>query len=268
MLGESMTERASARKLPHLLIIIVSCYCAAAMALTFGVDRGGWVRYETDYDPPFWLRLRPDERGRLQAVALYLEPAPRGLGARVLRQVPLTQAMGIANDVAVRELILEAIDEPGPDTPQRTPGHRTIPLDRAGPRIDVTLADQGTASDALQVQANAEPALGTAVAHDATVSTTSHVGIDDELIAVHRQGLAVSEQRVSGVASGRKGPARKTDEFYRQLAAAYSSATRQSRRPAIDLAEANGVPVRTVHRWIAEARKRGFLPPGQKGRRG
>jgi hypothetical protein len=238
------------------------------MAQTFGIDRGGWIRYETDHDPPFWLRLRLDERGRLQAVALYMEPAPRELGVRFLRQVPLTQAIAIANDVAVRELILEAIDEPGPKAPQRTPGHQTIPLDRVGPRIEVTLADQSIASDTLQVEAHAEPALGTAVAHDATVSITSHVGVGDEMIAVHHQGLAVSEQRVSGIASGRKGPARKTDEFYRQLAAAYSSATRQSRRPAIDLAEANAVPVRTVHRWIAEARKRGFLPPGQKGRRG
>jgi len=28
------------------------------------------------------------------------------------------------------------------------------------------------------------------------------------------------------------------------------------------------VPVTTAHRWVKEARRRGFLPPGQKGRRG
>jgi hypothetical protein len=35
-----------------------------------------------------------------------------------------------------------------------------------------------------------------------------------------------------------------------------------------DLAEANGVPVSTTHRWIKEARHRGFLPPGRPGKAG
>ncbi len=39
-------------------------------------------------------------------------------------------------------------------------------------------------------------------------------------------------------------------------------------RPAVELAEVNGVPVTTAHRWVKEARRRGFLPPGRKGRRG
>ena len=32
------------------------------------------------------------------------------------------------------------------------------------------------------------------------------------------------------------------------------------------LAEEANVPVRTVHGWIREARRRGFLPPGKQGR--
>src|SRR6266511_2308763 len=34
------------------------------------------------------------------------------------------------------------------------------------------------------------------------------------------------------------------------------------------IAAVNGVPVSSVHGWVKEARRRGFLPPGQKGRRG
>ena len=60
----------------------------------------------------------------------------------------------------------------------------------------------------------------------------------------------------------------KGDDFYRQVAAAYSYLAARGNRPAVELAEANGVPLTTAHRWVKEARRRGFLPPGQKGRRG
>lgn len=58
------------------------------------------------------------------------------------------------------------------------------------------------------------------------------------------------------------------DGFYRQVAQAYSAAVAKSRKVAPTLAEEAGVPVPTVHRWIAEARRRGFLPPARKGRAG
>jgi hypothetical protein len=60
----------------------------------------------------------------------------------------------------------------------------------------------------------------------------------------------------------------KPDSFYRQVAKTYSHLARGSNRPAADLAEVNDVPVTTAHRWVKEARRRGFLPPGRKGRRG
>ena len=61
---------------------------------------------------------------------------------------------------------------------------------------------------------------------------------------------------------------KKNDAFYQRVAASYSARAAQSNRPAVEMANANGVPVTTVHRWVKEARRRGFLPPGQKGRRG
>jgi hypothetical protein len=63
-------------------------------------------------------------------------------------------------------------------------------------------------------------------------------------------------------------PAKKNDMFYERVAALYSQRAARSNRPAVEMANANGVPVTTVHRWVKEARRRGFLPPGQKGRRG
>jgi hypothetical protein len=56
--------------------------------------------------------------------------------------------------------------------------------------------------------------------------------------------------------------------FYKRVADVYRELVGWTNRPAVELAEANGVPVTTAHRWVKEARRRGFLPPGQKGRRG
>lgn len=59
-----------------------------------------------------------------------------------------------------------------------------------------------------------------------------------------------------------------TDAYYRRVAEAYSAATLQTPRPARALADEAGVPLTTVHRWVAEARRRGFLPRAHKGRAG
>ena len=60
----------------------------------------------------------------------------------------------------------------------------------------------------------------------------------------------------------------KPDSFYKEAAELYAELARYSRRPAADLAERSGVSVASVHRWIAEARRRGYLPPAERGRRG
>lgn len=61
---------------------------------------------------------------------------------------------------------------------------------------------------------------------------------------------------------------RLTDEFLQNLADMYRWLVGTDRAPAPAIAESAGVPVRTVHRWVSEARKRGFLPPGIKGKAG
>jgi hypothetical protein len=62
---------------------------------------------------------------------------------------------------------------------------------------------------------------------------------------------------------------RYSDGFYGDVAAAYHRAVLRRLAPAQTIAEANGVPVTTVHRWIREARRRGSLPPARgKGQAG
>ena len=57
---------------------------------------------------------------------------------------------------------------------------------------------------------------------------------------------------------------KKPDEFYRRVAEAYQTLAGMDRRPAVILAQKNRVPVTTVHRWVKEARARGFLAPGRR----
>lgn len=58
------------------------------------------------------------------------------------------------------------------------------------------------------------------------------------------------------------------DEFYRDVAAAYRAHAMHHRNPSAMIADASGVPITTVHRWVRIARRRGFLPPGQPGKVG
>lgn len=58
------------------------------------------------------------------------------------------------------------------------------------------------------------------------------------------------------------------DIFYREVADVYLTFAQASPRPACDLADRHGVPVSTAHRWVKEARRRGFLPPGRPGKSG
>jgi hypothetical protein len=81
-----------------------------------------------------------------------------------------------------------------------------------------------------------------------------------------KQAVAIRRRRSTRLMVP-EGP-RKPDSFYRRVAVTYSALADHSTRPAAELAEANGVPTTTVHRWVKEARKRGFLAPGHKGRRG
>lgn len=54
------------------------------------------------------------------------------------------------------------------------------------------------------------------------------------------------------------------DDFYREVGQTYAIAYQTSQRPAADIAEATGVPVTRVHRWLKEARRRGLMSPARR----
>jgi hypothetical protein len=76
--------------------------------------------------------------------------------------------------------------------------------------------------------------------------------------------LAVKRNNQPHVARARGRP----DIFYSEVADVYLDLAQASHRPASDLAAQHGVPVSTAHRWVKEARRRGFLPPGRPGKTG
>lgn len=58
------------------------------------------------------------------------------------------------------------------------------------------------------------------------------------------------------------------DEFSNRVAWYYRVFAASSPRPAKDIADHSHVPVATVRGWIREARLRGKLPPGKRGKAG
>jgi len=59
---------------------------------------------------------------------------------------------------------------------------------------------------------------------------------------------------------------RDPDGFYQTVAEHYRWHAAQSPAPAARMAQEAGVPVTTAHRWIREARLRGALPLGTRGK--
>ncbi len=58
------------------------------------------------------------------------------------------------------------------------------------------------------------------------------------------------------------------DAFYARVTDAYRYLVDNRQAPAPALAEANNVPVTTVHRWVREARKRGIMNAASHGKVG
>lgn len=94
---------------------------------------------------------------------------------------------------------------------------------------------------------------------DASLLRHVAIGRVEALLNAPTDARAVTLQRPDG-----SDPA----TFYRSVADAYNATVPHSSRPARLMADQASVPVGTVHRWIAEARRRGYLPPARKGRAG
>lgn len=97
---------------------------------------------------------------------------------------------------------------------------------------------------------------------------TPALEIDRQLTTGHR---IPEDLQPEAAFEGLRRPAdgRISDEFLRNVATVYRwLVAKGEEAPANMIGEKAGIPVRTVHRWIAQARKRRFLPPAVKGKAG
>jgi hypothetical protein len=224
--------------------------------LTFILGHGGWLRVSV-MDLPIEVRIgaavEPDGRVTIREVNITPIQLQAGVAVRadgrftadvredesvltadLLRRVPLPQIEAGLNIPPLPDLIARSIErapELGPMI-ANTWSRRFPPL--AGDEAAVTMF--GGLEGLIAIYPS-EIVV-------ATVPTK-----DPDLTVPH-------ESRGTG--------GKLPDDFYRQVADAWSAAAASGPRPAVRLADANKVPVTTAHRWVKEARRRGFLPPGRR----
>ena len=216
----------------------------------YGFRPGGWVEVRHSDTPRFLARFAPDEAGRLVPVALVLEPA-RPIDSTMLQRLRLVSVEAYVNRPEVRRRVLGSIDQPT-DNPQ----HQHL-------------------LEALAALTLEPPISQDAVVHPPSIAARAQVG--NATVRIEQAAETETAQPIRPIKTPRLGTAvdlssapagRKPDHFYLEVANQYGDLVATSNRPAAELAEFHGIPVTTVHRWVKEARRRGFLGPGRKGRRG
>lgn len=201
------------------------------------IGNGGWARYVTSDEarPPVFVRVR-DQDGRLVVVELYVE-RDEGIDGELLRWLPLGRIEAWVNSPDTADRVRRRLNLPGPDL-SRAAGHYGTSFGTADHWVAQMLHAQVKDSGVDQAPRAKAP----------------HRPRQEEPIDLHLE-----------VPGDRRGYG---DDFYRRVAAVYGAASQRSRGPAQMIADANGVPVSTVHRWVKEARRRGFLGAGRAGKAG
>ncbi len=200
---------------------------------------GGWVRFDDGVDAAM-VRFAPDDRGRLGVSELYLQGSQLGAGridGGFLRRFPVSTLEAIANEDSA---VGDRMRLPGPDLARLASYYHTS----FGPQA----ADKSHwVVDSMRAQF---PDSGVPQA---------------PLLAPDRPEVRDSDV----LRLEPPGPEGLTDNFLDQVRRAYYAAIGSGTRPLVPaLAKSAGVSPRTIERWVYEARRRGVMPPGQRGARG
>ncbi len=225
------------------------------MQILYG--HSGWIRVERD-DLPGWLylRLAADSEGAWRTRELYLE-GELPVSASTLRRLPLAHIEAVVTQgEGVRRL----------EASMRKPG----------PQLSImaemfTTAHIGKRPNCASCGALVNNRNGRALTW---LETSWWAQFPDSEVTVNRP----SRPRATLDKAERQRPpkppplsapeGRLTGQFLRGVGEAYDAAVERGEAPAQALAAQANVPVRTVHRWIYTARKRGIMPKGKQGRIG
>jgi hypothetical protein len=254
------------------------------------MGNGGWVRYDSPERSSVYLRFAELD-GRLRPVELYWPSGEdQPLGSRAMRDLPLGRLEAWVNDPETARYVRTHIDIPGP--PMRTvisyynvrfgessltePRYRNWAVEMYFDQLghpDVAHVEQ-YAPESARGQLSftrPEPATAQAAALDATVQVGNPSGSEVFGKATGRFGFGSGPELTPREVDPKlKVPIVRPypDAFYQRVADVYGALAAQHRAVAPIIAEANNVPVSTVHRWVKEARRRGFIGQGVRGRTG
>jgi transposase-like protein len=190
----------------------------------------GWVIVRWK-DPQRRLGLRVEERedGRLRIVELWCAD-PSGLSGALLRDLPLGAWEAEMNSPAIAGLLREHLHKDPDDYYDLT--EMLYDQDSLPGYVDADYQDVDERSLEFRFQSGTSYAVAIAVPPELKLESSSR--------------------------------GKRPDQFYYEVAAAYSWLAGRVRRPAKELATINGVPESTIHRWVKEARRRQLLGPGRR----
>jgi hypothetical protein len=194
------------------------------------LGEGGWCALREDVDGPdvALVRFEEDPGGRLRIAEVLFRPSG-GVKSDSLRELPLARLEARANVPENHERLLDAI---------RTTGAETV-----------------AATDAW---------VG-------AMASRSNDPDEDQartLVSSFASEGGKARRRLRSAQLRHRGTRPRPDSFYEAVATDYTVRAQTSSRPAKDMAAYLGVPETTVHRWVKEARRRGFLPPARSGSAG
>jgi hypothetical protein len=220
----------------------------AANTWTLTLGNGGWVRVELDRHR-LYIRMG-DDAGRLVPHEMFVEGGR--LDATLLRRIPLGVIEAAVNTADNAMWIRGRMNVPSPD-PATALTFFTEPLsfryDKERKDRVPTVPHWAAAMLWSQVDEGVAPKPKPPLMKQSATATVRPAPPDPR--------LEVPDAKPYG------------DDFYRRVALVYSGLVAAGEAPAPRIADANGVPaITTVHRWVREARRRGFLPPATRGKAG
>jgi hypothetical protein len=215
------------------------------------VGKRGWVRYQARSIEPTAVFVRfADEEGRLVVRELYVSAEGGPMDPEQVRRLPLGRIEAWVNEPDTAEVVRRHMPFPGADLRRAIAFYATTfgrRRDREGKPAEPHWVER---MHLAQIEGSGEP-------------QPPMRDLSKPLGAIEIEMPDLPDARLD-VPTGRPYP----NEFFNDVATVYSALAAITRAPAGFIADANHVPVSSVHRWVKRARALGFLPPGQRGRAG
>jgi hypothetical protein len=192
-------------------------------------------------------RLSIAATGRIVIAELALARFP-GVTADALRTIPLGRVETWANGPGRDDVVSAIENREALSEPERA---RIDGQARAEPDLRVRFV---TSPEALAAQ-------------EAMRANAADPGVTEQLDAgevAMGPGPVVLRSRVRNLKLRVPEGQPKPDSFYKDVARLYGEVALNTPQPAVVIAKANGVPVRRVHGWVKEARRRGLMAPGER----